>query len=66
VVQKALDNLMKGKTVIVIAHRLTTIHNADNIMVVNDGRIVEQGRHEQLINLENGAYAALYKAQFKK
>ncbi|MDR2708781.1 MAG: ABC transporter ATP-binding protein/permease [Elusimicrobiota bacterium] len=66
VVQKALDNLMKGKTVIVIAHRLSTIHNADNIIVINDGKIIEQGKHEELINIENGAYAALYRAQFKK
>jgi subfamily B ATP-binding cassette protein MsbA len=66
VVQRALDNLMKGKTVIVIAHRLTTIQNADKILVINDGSVVEQGRHEELIAIENGAYAALYHTQFKK
>jgi subfamily B ATP-binding cassette protein MsbA len=66
VVQKALENLMKGRTVIVIAHRLTTIQNADKILVINDGYVVEEGTHDQLINIENGAYAALYKTQFKK
>ena len=64
-VQKAIDNLMKDRTVFVIAHRLSTIQNADMIMVVNDGQIVEQGRHEDLLNIENGAYRALYNAQFK-
>jgi subfamily B ATP-binding cassette protein MsbA len=66
VVQRALDNLMKNKTVIVIAHRLTTIQNAHKILVINDGNVVEQGTHEQLINIENGAYSALYKTQFKQ
>ena len=65
VVQEALDNLMKNRTVIVIAHRLSTVQNADNIVVVNDGRIVENGTHEELL-AKNGAYAALYKMQFKK
>ena len=65
VVQEALDNLMKNRTVIVIAHRLSTVQNADNIVVVNDGKIVENGTHEALL-AKNGAYAALYKMQFKK
>ena len=65
VVQEALDNLMKNRTVIVIAHRLSTVQNADNIVVVNDGQIVENGTHEVLL-AKNGAYAALYKMQFKK
>ena len=64
VVQEALDNLMKNRTVIVIAHRLSTVQNADNIVVINDGHIVEQGKHEELLKL-NGAYAALYAMQFK-
>lgn len=64
VVQEALDNLMKNRTVIVIAHRLSTVQNADNIVVINDGQIVEQGKHADLIKL-NGAYAALYSMQFK-
>jgi len=66
VVQQALDNLMKNRTVVVIAHRLSTIQNANKILVINDGRIAEQGTHEELINVENGAYSALYKTQFKK
>lgn len=65
VVQKAIDNLMQDRTVFVIAHRLSTVQNADLIMVVNDGEIVESGRHEELQQIENGAYKALYNAQFK-
>lgn len=65
VVQEALDNLMKNRTVIVIAHRLSTVQNADNIVVVNDGKIVESGSHENLL-AKDGAYASLYKMQFKK
>ena len=64
-VQKAIDNLMKDRTVFVIAHRLSTVQNADMIMVVNAGQIVEQGRHVDFLNIENGAYRALYNAQFK-
>ena len=64
VVQEALDNLMKNRTVIVIAHRLSTIQNADKIVVINDGKIVEEGKHDELLAL-NGAYASLYAMQFK-
>ena len=66
VVQKAIDNLMQDKTVFVIAHRLSTIQNANKIVVINHGEIVEEGTHEQLMNIENGAYKALYDMQFKK
>jgi len=65
VVQEALDNLMKNRTVVVIAHRLSTIQNADKIVVINDGKIAEEGTHEELLK-KNGAYASLYKMQFKK
>lgn len=65
VVQKAIDNLMQDKTVFVIAHRLSTIQNADNIVVINQGEIVEKGTHEQLLQIKNGAYKALYEMQFK-
>lgn len=65
VVQKAIDNLMQDRTVFVIAHRLSTVQNADKIVVINDGEIVEEGRHSELLDVENGAYKALYNAQFK-
>jgi len=63
-VQEALDNLMKGRTTLVIAHRLSTIRNADRIVVVVNGRIVEEGRHEDLLAL-NGEYHKLYTMQFE-
>ncbi len=66
IVQKAIDNLMKDKTVFVIAHRLTTIQNADVIVVINNGEIVEKGTHEELLKIDGGAYATLYNMQFKK
>lgn len=61
-VQAALDTLMKGRTTLVIAHRLSTVEHADQIVVLNRGRIVEQGTHGQLLAKE-GAYAALYRNQ---
>lgn len=63
-VQEALDNLMKGRTSIVIAHRLSTIINVDKIIVMDKGRIVETGRHEELLK-KNGRYTELYHMQFK-
>ena len=66
IVQKALDNLMKNKTVFVIAHRLSTINNADRIAVINEGELVELGTHNELMNIENGNYRHLYEMQFKK
>ncbi|MFZ1984075.1 MAG: ATP-binding cassette domain-containing protein, partial [Desulfatitalea sp.] len=62
-VQKALENLMKGRTTFVIAHRLSTVAKADHIVVVVDGRIVEQGPHESLLALK-GEYAKLHEMQF--
>jgi len=64
-VQKAMDKLMHGRTSFIIAHRLSTIKNADIILVMNDGNIVEQGTHKELMKL-NGFYADLYNSQFKK
>ena len=65
VVQKAIENLMRDKTVFVIAHRLSTIRHADKILVINEGQIVESGTHEELLQNENGAYKMLYDMQFK-
>ncbi len=63
-IQQALDELCKGRTTIVVAHRLSTIKNADEIAVVSGGEIVEQGTHEELI-ANNGLYADLYSLQFR-
>lgn len=65
VVQQAIDNLMKDRTVLIIAHRLSTVRNADKIIVVNYGELVEEGSHEELIKKPDGIYAALYKTQLK-
>ncbi|MCL1797342.1 MAG: ABC transporter ATP-binding protein/permease [Eggerthellaceae bacterium] len=62
-IQKAMDNLMEGRTAFVIAHRLSTIKSADLILVIRDGDIVEQGTHESLLAL-GGFYAELYNSQF--
>ena len=63
-IQKAMDNLMKGRTSFVIAHRLSTIRAADLILVMKDGDIIEQGTHTQLL-AQNGFYAELYNSQFE-
>lgn len=63
-IQDALDELCRGRTTLVVAHRLSTIKNADEIAVVADGKIIEQGTHESLVNL-GGEYAELYKLQFR-
>ena len=63
-IQEALDSLSKGRTTLVVAHRLSTIKNADKIAVVNDGIIVEEGTHDELI-AKNGEYADLYSRQFR-
>ena len=64
-IQKALDELCKGRTAIVVAHRLSTIRNADKIIVISDGKIKEEGSHDELIK-QNGAYKLLYDLQFKE
>ncbi|MFV0385612.1 MAG: ABC transporter ATP-binding protein, partial [Paracoccus sp. (in: a-proteobacteria)] len=62
-VQEALDNLAQGRTTLVIAHRLSTIRNADKIVVIESGRVVEEGSHDQLME-QGGAYARLVALQF--
>ena len=62
-IQKAMDNLMKDRTSFIIAHRLSTIRDADLILVMNNGDIVEQGNHNELM-AKNGFYANLYNSQF--
>jgi subfamily B ATP-binding cassette protein MsbA len=63
-VQEALDTLMQGRTTFVIAHRLSTVHNADRIVVIDGGRIVQQGTHETLL-AQDGLYRALHQRQFR-
>ncbi|MCJ8498825.1 ABC transporter ATP-binding protein/permease [Chryseobacterium salipaludis] len=63
-IQRATEKITKNRTSIIIAHRLSTIENADKIIVMDQGRIVEQGKHEELLN-QNGYYATLYRAQLK-
>ena len=62
-VQEALDRAMVGRTTVVVAHRLSTVRNADVIAVVQEGKIVETGSHEELISNPNGVYAALVHLQ---
>ena len=64
-IQSAMDNLMKGRTSFIIAHRLSTIKNADLILVMEHGDIVEQGKHEELLE-KDGTYARLYNSQFEE
>ncbi len=63
-IQQALDELCRGRTTIVVAHRLSTIKNADEIAVIADGKILEQGTHDDLLE-KNGMYAELYRLQFR-
>ena len=64
-VQEALDKLMKGRTSLVIAHRLATVRNSDKIFVLEKGQIVESGNHNELSQIENGTYKKLSKLQFQ-
>lgn len=62
-VQRAFEELMKGRTSFIVAHRLSTVRNADRILVMKDGKIIESGRHEELLE-QNGFYKQLYESQF--
>jgi ABC-type multidrug transport system fused ATPase/permease subunit len=63
-IQRATETITQGRTSIVIAHRLATIINADKIVVMDKGLIVEQGTHQELLSKENGYYKSLYNSQF--
>ena len=65
-IQQAIKTITKGKTSLIIAHRLTTIKNADRIIVLENGQIVEQGTHEDLIKIPGGHYLKLYEVQLTK
>ena len=62
-IQDSLDGLMRGRTTFIIAHRLSTVRRADKILVIKDGKIAEEGNHEQLMRIPNGIYRALYELQ---
>lgn len=64
-ISQAFNTMMKGRTSFIVAHRLSTIREADIILVMKDGNIIEQGNHETLLNKENGFYAKLYNSQFE-
>ena len=64
-IQEAFDTLMKGRTSFVVAHRLSTVRNASLILVMKDGKIIEQGTHDELIS-KGGFYNKLYNSQFQK
>ena len=64
-IQKAFDTLMEGRTSFVVAHRLSTVRDASLILVMKDGSVIEQGRHDELLE-KGGFYSTLYNSQFKQ
>lgn len=64
VVQDAMDSIMKGRTVLVIAHRLSTVKTANTVVVISDGQVAEKGTHDELLS-QNGVYTALVKRQLQ-
>lgn len=65
-IEKSLDYLMEGRTTLIVAHRLSAVRNADVICVLHKGKIVEQGSHDELMDIENGRYRTLYELQFQE
>ena len=65
-IQMAFNKLMEGRTTFIVAHRLSTVQNADRIAVINQGKMVELGNHDELMKIENGQYKTLYNMQFNK
>jgi len=65
-VQEAIERLMSDRTTFVIAHRLSTIRNADRILVLENGVIIQDGKHEELLKDEKGTYKRLYELQFRE
>ena len=65
-IQEGLIRLMKGRTSFIIAHRLSTVRNADNVLVLHDHRIIESGRHQDLMAIPGGFYATMYGMQDQK
>ncbi|HEY7531591.1 MAG TPA: ABC transporter ATP-binding protein, partial [Nitrospiraceae bacterium] len=63
-IRDAFNELTQGRTTVTIAHRLSTLHDADRILVIDEGRLVEEGRHDELLQ-QGGVYAGLYDAQFQ-
>lgn len=63
IITEALEKLMRGKTTFIIAHRLSTVRRADKIIVLKEGRVVESGKHDELINTPNGVYRKLHELQ---
>ncbi|MGH2568112.1 MAG: ATP-binding cassette domain-containing protein, partial [Bacteroidota bacterium] len=65
-VQEALDRLMQGRTTFIIAHRLSTVYRCDRIVVLEHGKLVEEGTHAELLRKESGLYKRLYSLQFEE
>lgn len=63
IITGSLDELMKGKTTFIIAHRLSTVRKADKILVFKEGRLIESGTHDELVRIEGGEYRRLYELQ---